>query len=114
MKGMVSVWKPLYTMLALSFTVQQPASKPSSGVDAMVETYVSFSTAHLLRMNIEPIDAHEDPELDVEAQFSRQAVRGAQAAIVKKKQLQCVSGWLWCKSDTRSPLCLVPSMYTLI
>jgi len=47
-------------------------------------------------MNIEPIDAHEDPELDVEAQFSRQAVRGAQAAIVKKKKLQCVSGWLWC------------------
>ena len=32
-------------MLVLSSTVQQPASKPSSGVDAMVETYVSFSTA---------------------------------------------------------------------
>ena len=76
----------------------------------MVEAYISFSTAHLLRMNIEPVNGHEDPELDVEAQFGHHAVRGAQAAIANKKKLQCVSGWLWCES----PLHLVPHMYTLL
>ena len=39
----------------------------------------------------------EDPELDVEAQFANHIVRGAQKRIEKKRRLQCVSGWLWCK-----------------
>ena len=51
-------------------------------------------------MNIEPANKHEDPELDVEAQFSRRAVRGQQRTIAKKRQLHCVSGWLWCKWES--------------
>ena len=40
----------------------------------------------------------QDPELDVEAQFSRNVVRRQKRVIANKMRLQCVSGWLWCKS----------------
>jgi len=38
-----------------------------------------------------------DPELDVEAQFSRRAVRNAQSSIYKRERLKFLSGWLYCK-----------------
>lgn len=96
-----SFWTPpfwLYdnpSIFALT-TVQQTAAKRSSSkVNKAIEAYVSFSTAHLLRMNIEPPpDGHEDPELDVEAQFSQRAGHSAQQSTVNNK---CLSGWCWCK-----------------
>lgn len=53
--------------------------------------------ARRLRKYIEPKSDQQDPELDVEAQFGRTAVRSAQHAIQKKHRLQCISGWLWCE-----------------
>ena len=41
----------------------------------------------------------QDPELDVEAQFSSNVVRRQKRVIANKMRLQCVSGWLWCKSS---------------
>ena len=76
--------------------MQQTAAKRSK-MEKAIEAYVSFSTALLLRMNIEPPpDGHEDPELDVEAQFSQRAGHGAQHSTVNNK---CLSGWCWCKSS---------------
>ena len=78
--------------------MQQRAAKSSaSKLDKAIEAYVKFSTALLLRMNIEPpSDGHEDPELDVEAQFGQRARQGAQQSTVNNK---CLSGWCWCKSS---------------
>ena len=50
-----------------------------------------------LRKYVNPPFPAEDPELDVEAQFASRVVREAQKRIEKKKRLQCLSGWLWCK-----------------
>lgn len=58
--------------------------------------YVKFSLAHTLRMNLEPDSRRQDPELDVEAQFSRHVVSRQKKVIANKMRLQCVSGWLWC------------------
>ncbi len=74
----------------------QTESQPSRR-EELVERYVSYSIAHHLRKYIEPRSEQQDPELDVEAQFGRSAVRSAQTAIEKKRALQCISGWLWCK-----------------
>ncbi len=74
----------------------QTESQPSRR-EELVERYVSYSIAHHLRKYIEPRSEQQDPELDVEAQFGRSAVRSAQTAIQKKRALQCISGWLWCK-----------------
>ena len=108
-----------------STTVQHTASGPPSKMDKVLEDYVSFSTANLLCMNIEPIKtrpAHA-PELNVETHhsFSRHpdqstvtefsvsigvrrdagqdpmANEGPQGAVAKRKKLLCVSGWFWCK-----------------
>ena len=46
----------------------------------------------------------QDPELDVEAQFSRHVVSRQRRVIANKMRLQCVSGWLWCESDMHDPL----------
>lgn len=61
-----------------------------------MEKYVKFSLAHTLRMNLEPDPNAQDPELDVEAQFSRRVVNRQRKVIANKMRLQCVSGWLWC------------------
>ncbi len=66
-------------------------------IDKFVNSYVSYSVANNLRKYIIPKHEEQDPELDVEAQFGRNAVRTAQMAIAKKKRMQCINGWLWCK-----------------
>lgn len=71
--------------------------KDSSKLDKFVRFYTSYSIAHHLRKYIIPKGNRLDPELDVEAQFSRQVVRDAQARIAKGMRVQCISGWLWCK-----------------
>lgn len=72
------------------------AATTKSKKDRAIESYVSFSTAHLLRMHIEPRSQLPDPELDVEAQFSSHAIRSQQKAISKRQRKQCVSAWFWC------------------
>ena len=59
--------------------------------------YVSYSIPSKLRKYSNPPFPDEDPELDVEAQFASHVVREAQKRIEKKRRLQCLSGWLWCK-----------------
>ena len=54
--------------------------------------------AYHLRKYMIPKGNRLDPELDVEAQFSRQVVREAQSRIAKGTRLQCIAGWLWCES----------------
>ena len=68
-----------------------------SGSLKLVNSYVSYSMAHHLRKYMVPKRDRLDPELDVEAQFSRRAVREAQSSIAKGTRLQCITGWLWCK-----------------
>lgn len=65
--------------------------------EKFVNSYVSYSIANQLRKYIVPQHEEQDPELDVEAQFGRDAVRNARSAIAKRKRLQCTSGWLWCE-----------------
>lgn len=62
-----------------------------------MNSYVSYSIANQLRKYIVPKNEERDPELDVEAQFGRDAVQSARSAIAKKKRMQCISGWLWCR-----------------
>jgi hypothetical protein len=76
-------------------TSQADSAKPGCSKRG-VEGYVKFSLAHTLRMNLEPDPTRQDPELDVEAQFSRNVVRRQKRVIANKMRLQCVSGWLWC------------------
>ncbi|CAI8043998.1 hypothetical protein GBAR_LOCUS24420 [Geodia barretti] len=78
-------------------TSQAASAKPGCSKRG-VEGYVKFSLAHTLRMNLEPDPTRLDPELDVEAQFSSNVVRRQKRVIANKMRLQCVSGWLWCKS----------------
>ena len=58
---------------------------------------MGYSMAHHLRKYIVPKNDRLDPELDVEAQFSRRAVQEAQSRIEAGMRLQCVTGWLWCE-----------------
>jgi hypothetical protein len=74
----------------------QPASAEPGCANRGVEGYVKFSLAHTLRMNLEPDSRRQDPELDVEAQFSRNVVKRQRRVIANKMRLQCISGWLWC------------------
>lgn len=57
-----------------------------------------LTTTSALELKCTHARAHtQDPELDVEAQFSRHVVRRQKKVIANKMRLQCVSGWLWCK-----------------
>ena len=78
-------------LIAVTF---QDTSRTQHAVDA----YVRYSMAHHLRKYMTPKRDRLDPELDVEAQFSRRAVRNAQSDIARKERLRCLTGWLWCKS----------------
>ena len=67
----------------------------------LLHTYVSYSIPMKLHKYSNPPFPAEDPELDVEAQFASHVVREAQKRIEKKRRLQCLSGWLWCKCMCR-------------
>ena len=77
----------------------------------LLHTYVSYSIPMKLRKYSNPPFPAEDPELDVEAQFASHVVREAQKRIEKKKRLQCLSGWLWCKC---ARYCQKIWLYTLL
>ncbi len=78
-------------------TPTQSRSPPDPWYDRLIEKYVCYSTPRLLRMNIEPVVGEQDPELDIDAHLPRQHVRSQTAIIKRRRKLQCVSGWLWCK-----------------
>ena len=73
------------------------AQSGTSRLRRFVNVYTSYSVPRQLRKYIQPKEQRLDPELDVEAQFSRRAVREAQSKIAKSTRLQCISGWLWCE-----------------
>ena len=72
-------------------------STRSSSSGQFLQVYVGYSMAHHLRKYIVPKGSRLDPELDVEAQFSRRTVQEAQSRIAKSMRLQCISGWLGCE-----------------
>ena len=69
-----------------------------TSVNKLINRYVSYSLPRQMRKYVEPRSERQDPELDVEAQFGRGAVRDAQRNIERKKRLRHISAWLWCES----------------
>ena len=83
----------------------------SSAVERFVNSYVGYSMARHLRKYIVPKGEQLDPELDVEAHLAERVIRDARSRINKKKRLQCISGWLWCKTVLLfNRLCLLVSI----
>ena len=64
-----------------------------------MQWYTNYSMAHHLRKYMVPKGNRLDPELDVEAKFSRQTVREAQSRINKGMRKQCITAWLWCELE---------------
>ncbi len=81
-------------MMSIMYTVTFQDTPP---VKRALEVYVRYSVVQNLRRYMATKSDQLDPELDVEAQFSRRAVRDAQSNIKKHGRLRCYGQCLWGK-----------------